>query len=367
MRSVQTLLLLLILSLGPARAEAAPTLKVLTLNVWHGLRSGESKKRFPGEDAERMEKRFNWQIEEIRRLDPDVLLLQEVNPNQKQARRYAAELGYDEIHKVMNCGIHLGKILKIPRNVNEGIAILARPKLKLHRVGKKRLSGNATCSATWGFQTKESRYALFGEITVEGRRVLLATTHLSSPPYVPSGFEQELNRLVQDGVVLEGQREEIVGILHRKRARNLGEVQKLLDQIERRRTRRASSRGVPPVILAGDFNTEPETESIATIEKELRNVATGPEFLTWDPVTNHVNYGIGSKRADPLPTFDIPEIRELLGPRLTTSRQIDFIFVSEALESVEATMVMDQERDGILPSDHFAILAVLRLVGPDGR
>ncbi len=152
MRSVRILLLFLILPLGPgarafssrsapARADAAPTLKVLTLNVWHGLRSGESKTRFPGEDA---------------------------------------ELGYDEIHKVASCGIHLGKILKIPRNVNEGIAILARAKLKLRRVGKKRLSGNASCSATWGFQTKESRYALFGEITVEGRRVLLATTHLPS-------------------------------------------------------------------------------------------------------------------------------------------------------------------------------------------
>jgi endonuclease/exonuclease/phosphatase family metal-dependent hydrolase len=361
-RSFRILLLLLLLGLpSPPGPAAAPTLRVLTFNVWHGLRSGESKTRFPGEEAERMERRFQWQIEEIRRLGPDVLLLQEVNPNQRQARRYAAELGYDEIHKVTSCGIHLGKLLKIPRNVNEGLAILARPQLGLQRVGSKRLSGDARCSATCGFQTKESRYVLFGEITFEGRPILLATTHLSSPPWVPPGFEEELDRLVRDGALREEQREEIVRVLERKRARNLTEVEKLLEQIDRRRTRRAGSHGPPPVILGGDFNTEPETEPIVAIEAELRNVATGPGFLTWDPVTNHVNYGIGSRRADPLPTFDMPEIRELLGPRRSTPRQIDFIFVSRALESVEATRAMDRERDGILPSDHFAVLAVLRL------
>jgi endonuclease/exonuclease/phosphatase family metal-dependent hydrolase len=78
-------------------------------------------------------------------------------------------------------------------------------------------------------------------------------------------------------------------------------------------------------------------------------------------VTNHVNYGIGTKRKDPVPTFDIQEIRDLIEPRRTIARQIDFIFVSDAFEPLEARMVMTRDRDGILPSDHFAILADLRL------
>ena len=111
----------------PSPAQEAETkLEVLTFNVWHGRRSGESRRRFPGEEVGRAERRFERQIEEIRRIDPDVLLLQEVNPNQRQARRYARALGYDEIHKVTSCGIHLGKLYKLPRNVNEGLAILAR-------------------------------------------------------------------------------------------------------------------------------------------------------------------------------------------------------------------------------------------------
>ena len=65
-----------------------------------------------------------------------------------------------------SCGIHLPPI-KIPTNVNDGLAILARPGLDLRRVHTKRLSGDAVCTATFGFQTKESRYALLGEINVE--------------------------------------------------------------------------------------------------------------------------------------------------------------------------------------------------------
>ena len=202
----------------PVAAQEAPgaTLDVMTFNVWHGLRSGESKKRFPGEDPDRAAKRFAWQIQKIQRLDPDVLLLQEVNPNQPQSQRYAEALGYDEIHKVTSCGLHLGGIYKIPENMNEGIAILAKPELGLRHVGNKRLSGDAMCSATWGFQTKESRYALFGEITVDGQRVLLTTTHLASPAFTPVDFDQQLEKMVQAGDLTTEQRDEILAVRDRK-------------------------------------------------------------------------------------------------------------------------------------------------------
>jgi endonuclease/exonuclease/phosphatase family metal-dependent hydrolase len=245
--------------------------------------------------------------------------------------------------------------------VNEGIAMLARPELGLRRVGKKRLSGNAVCSATWGLQTRESRYVLFGEITVGGRPVLLATAHLHSRPFVPPGFEEDLERLVDRGIVLPEQRDEIVGILERGRARILAEVEGLLQEIDRHRGKVGGRGELPPVVLGGDFNAEPGTPSIAAVERRLTNVATGPGFLTRDPVTNHVNHGIGAMRGDPVPTFDIEAIRDLIEPSKTTARQIDFIFVSEAFEILEADMVMTRDRDGILPSDHFAILAHLRL------
>ena len=298
-----TLLLLLVPagSADPTRAadtETEATLRVLTYNVWHGLRSGESNKRFPGEDPSDKESRVAAQIREIERLDPDLIFFQEVNPNQPEARKYAEALGYDEIHKVTSCGLHLGGLYKIPRNMNEGIAILARPELGLKRVGKKRLSGNATCTATYGFQTKESRYALFGEITVDGRSVLVATTHLSAPPFVLSDFEENLEDLVAEGTLDEAQREEILAQLERKRQRNLAEAEGLLAQIDKRRGDRGNPGRVRSVVFGGDFNTAPGTPAIEAITAAgYRSVTGGAELLTWNPVKNEANYSIGSKRA----------------------------------------------------------------------
>jgi endonuclease/exonuclease/phosphatase family metal-dependent hydrolase len=361
-RAVIVLVALVVGASGAKPVAQEPVrLHVLTFNVWHGLRSRESKTNFPGEDPERMERRFAWQIRLIQELDPDILFFQEVNPNQRQARKYARALEYDEIHKVTSCGFHLPPI-KIPRNVNDGLAILARPGLGLRRVQTKRLSGNAKCSATFGVQTKESSYVLLGQVTVEGRSVLLATTHLSSPPYMPPGFEAGLERLVADGVLTEPQRDEIVGVLERKHARNLSETHMLLSQIEKYLGKLSEDGRPVPVILGGDFNTEPETASIAAVvDSGLRMVAGDADYLTWDPVKNHENFAIGSRRGWPVPTFDLEEVEELLAPRRTTARQIDYLFVSEQGQVVSSEMTMNRDLDGMFPSDHFAISAVIEL------
>ena len=345
---------------GVAQSEDGPTLKVMTFNVWHGLRSGESRKNFPGEDAERATERFNWQIEEIKRLDPDVLLFQEVNKNQPQSRRYAEALGYDEIHKVTSCGLHLGAIYKIPKNVNEGIAILAKPQLGLKRVGKKRLSGNAMCSATWGFQTKESRYALFGSISVGGQAVLLVTTHLAALAFTPEDFDEQLQKLVENGELTAEQRDEIVAERDRKLNRNTTEVQNLLREIDRQRSRLAGSGTA--AILGGDFNAETDKPGISKVRASgFTEVADGPDFHTWNPVVNHENYSIGTRRHYSLPTFDNATVESMLDQRNDTPRQIDHLFISEGLEKISSEMVMNEPKDGIYPSDHFGILATVRL------
>jgi len=353
-----------LLSDQPARAQnpSGSTLQVMTFNVWHGLRSGESRKKFPGEDPVRAEKRFAWQIEEIQRLDPDVLLFQEVNPNQRQSRHYAEALGYDEIHKVTSCGLHLGAIYKIPKNVNDGIAILAKPELGLRRLGKKRLSGNAMCSATWGFQTKESRYALFGEITVGGQKVLLTTTHLASPAFTPANFDEQVESMVQNGELTTDQRDEIFAARDAKLTRNTMETQRLLQEMEKRREQLASGDASTPVILGGDFNAESDRPGIGKIEAAgFTQVAGGPDFLTWNPVINEENYTTGTRRHYSLPTFDNPQIEAMLDQRHDTPRQIDHLFVSPETKILSAEMVMNEAKDGIYPSDHFGIQATLSL------
>jgi len=353
------LLVACLLLTGTARAAEPESLRVLTLNAWHGLRSGESKTKFPGEAPERKQLRVEWQLQEIRRLEPDLVLLQEVNPNQREARKYAEALGYDEIHKVTSCGIHLPPI-KIPKNMNEGLAILARPGLALRRVGTKRLTGDAACTATYGFQTKESRYALFGELRIGDRRVLVATTHFSAPPNVDPGFEEAIAGLAAEGEIDAKQRDKILGLLARKRTRSQTEAERLVVQIDRHRRRLQGSGESVPVVLGGDLNVEPAAPAVKIIESAgLASAARGPGFLTWNPPRNDVNQGIGSRRSAPLPTFDRPAIEALFEAPGLRARQIDHLFASEGFHVREAEMVLDQERDGILPSDHFGILVVL--------
>ena len=55
------------------------------------------------------------------------------------------------------------------------------------------------------------------------------------------------------------------------------------------------------------------------------------------------------------------EIEAMLDQRHDTSRQIDHIFITQQIEVESAEMVMNQPKDGIYPSVHFAILSTLRL------
>lgn len=357
--AVAALLALLLAPASPPAAAGEPALRVASLNAWHGLRT-EGVWRFPGESRERSERRFALQVEELRRLDPDVVFLQEVNPSPRRSRRYARLLGMTEIHVVTSCGVHLGPI-KIPANMNEGLTILARPELGLRRVGLEVLSGRRRC---WGdhlgFQTKEARYALVGEISWLGRRVLLVDTHLHGAPWVAPDFEERLAELVARGVLTPDQRREILEELEGHRRRTLDEMERLLAVIERRA---GAAAGSPAVVLAGDLNSTPDSEVVRAAEGAgLRAAAASTAerpLVTWDPVRNADNYRIGAKLEPPLPTFGRVEVEELLKEREVTPRQIDWVFVSAAWGATACEVVFDQPRDGLFASDHFGLACEL--------
>ncbi len=350
--------------LAAAMADAAPaesgsqTVKVLSLNAWHGLRT-EGKFRFPGESRERSKRRLALQLDEIRALDPDLLLLQEVNPNPRRSRRYARELGYDQLHKVTSCGIHFGPF-KIPVNMNEGLTILARPELGLRKVGFVTLSGKNRCWGDYlGFQTAEARFVLLGEITLGGRRNLVGTTHLHAPPFVQPDFEERLDELVAAGKVTAAQQREILDELDRHRRWMEGEAEALAAAL-----REAAGGG--PVILGGDLNAEPDSGIVATVAGAgIVDVAAaarpGEPLYTYDPVRNAENNQIGAKKEWPLDDYGVPELAALYEARKTTLRRIDYVFASPGLEPAGAEVVLDRDRDGLFPSDHFGLLVELRL------
>ena len=90
--------------------------------------------------------------------------------------------------------------------------------------------------------------------------------------------------------------------------------------------------------------------------------ATGVEsFPTWDPILNEVNYQTGTKQSEPVPTFGISELVELLAPRRTIARQIDHLFYSPDFSSTSTSRALDRDLDGMFPSDHFGVLTTLRV------
>ncbi|HXV76177.1 MAG TPA: endonuclease/exonuclease/phosphatase family protein [Candidatus Polarisedimenticolaceae bacterium] len=351
----------LLLAASTRAAPREPTeIRVLTFNAWHGLR-GAPRLRLDGEDPRRKARRFDWQIEQIRRLDPDLLLLQEVNKNARETRRYADALAYDHINKVTNCGIHLPPV-KIPTNFNDGLAILARPGLGLRRVGHKRLSGDAICGESIGFQTRESRFVLFGEIRLGSRTVLVATTHLSAPPPLADPFFARLDRLVAQGRVAHEQRETIARRVDRARRRNLAEVETIVRALDGYRRPKETAGRYRHLVVGGDFNAEPDTAAIATLERAgLRDVSSDRGLLTWDPRRNRENQSIGRRRSPPVPTFGNPAIEALVGDGTGRPRQIDYIFVSSEFTAVSVELALERPLDGLYASDHFGVFSVLRL------
>ena len=86
-------------------------LRILTYNVLHGLKvHGWSVT--PGESAEARKARLQLQVRQLALAQPDVILLQEVNPLPEMAEAYVTALKqeglqYTEVHQVDACGIRL--------------------------------------------------------------------------------------------------------------------------------------------------------------------------------------------------------------------------------------------------------------------
>lgn len=130
----------ILITLGFSFAQDSK-LKVLTINVWSGLDYSGTFSFGEYETDERRELRFKALLEQIKKLDPDVILTQETNPIVRFSSRLAKELNFDEIHQVCNAGIKFGPF-GIPSNMKEGIAIFARKGLSLTEYDVWKLSGS---------------------------------------------------------------------------------------------------------------------------------------------------------------------------------------------------------------------------------
>lgn len=347
-------------SAGPGSRAAlptGPTLKVLTLNVWSGLDYIGTFSAGDYEPPGRRDARFAELVRRTRKLDPDVLLLQEVNPAGRFARRLASALGFDFVRDVYLGGIKIGP-LGIPTNLREGNAILARPSLKLKEIASWRHSGGFGFAGSFlSFHFDEIVGSEVARITIQGRPLHLVNVHLHASPSPDPGLEARFRALLDDGTQTEESFREGLDSWKAGIERRTAESRDLLGRI------RKLDPDVP-VIIAGDFNAPPETSEIAGFRDGGPFLDAGPAeaFATWDPARNpNIAFSAALRDARGKPRTGA----DLLGALDSAiPRRLDYVFLGRPFSAgdvLSAGIVLENGPGGIPPSDHFGILVEIDL------
>ncbi len=336
-------------------------LRVVTYNVWYGLDGHGLFKMGEYETKARREKRLKLLIAGLKRLKPDVIFLQEVNPVDWVTDRIKKALGYDAIFQLYNGGIKFFW-LGIPTNLSMGLTILAKKDLHLRSRGAGQISG------PWGlywpafcFHLSEARFILSGSIMVNGEEVYLFNTHThASLPRHRRVFE-EIDKWVKEGKIKAKDAPKLKEEVKKDWARRDKELEAIGDFI----VKKASGK---PFILGGDFNTTMFSDSMKKLVERLnltdafRTANPNDNGYTWDPINNpntkndaSFSFVNGDKKTG-------VDLLSAIYDR-TVPRRIDYIFLGGGLgvSNVDSSrIIFNTPVEGLFPSDHYGVMATLR-------
>ena len=124
MRSLGPWLIAAVVLGATARPAVGESFRVLTYNLWHGFwRTAEKEVvLLPSEPSTDRSRRYETQLVELTRLEPDVLLAQEVHPLPWRAGDLARALEHDSEHQLVSCGVRLLNI-GIPWLIRSGLVM----------------------------------------------------------------------------------------------------------------------------------------------------------------------------------------------------------------------------------------------------
>ena len=352
-------------------------IKLLTYNTLHGLEpSGLTVKA--GESKEARQARLDLQFRQLSAIQPDVMLLQEVNPLPEMAENYVAAmkdfgLHYKAVHQVDACGVRLAPGLAVVPGLNNGLAVLAKSPLQLRKVEGLKLSGGlGRCDDYMGFQTGELRYALIAEVENPntGRKLLTVSLHLHSGIERNAFFIQKLNEAVKDG---RGRREDveaIVAAMEQDQDRRLGEIRLLVKEVQQL----YAAGTYLGVLVGGDFNFEPDDPEYRELERAgLKDTyamaAPETEVYSLDPQRNVIaSHGLQEvpstlrEAIKRLPESQQQKILEGYQKGISQARRVDFLFLMRK-PSDDQTGCFRQELFGQSDasssapgSDHYGVL-----------
>ena len=360
--------------------------RVLTYNTLHGLEpSGMSVRA--GESRDARQARLDLQFRQLSSVQPDVILLQEVNPLPEMAEGYVAALErsglrYTEVHQVDACGLRITPGLAVVPGLNNGLVVLARSPLRLQKIKGLKLSGGpGGCHDFMGLQLNELRYALIAEVENPdtGRSFLVVNTHLHSGLERDAFFLRKIAEAQEQGRLRREDVGDLVAAFEQGQQRRLAEVRTLIDEVLRLRVARRSV----GVILGGDLNFEPGSPEYQEMERvglqDSYAIATGGGDLpSYDPEQNAIaGRGDGQvpdalrQAVAHLPAPAQQKIVDAYRKGVSQPRRIDFIFLmTDAAGGLQGCL--RQELFGrsttvaLEPgSDHYGIL-VTYLADPSG-
>ena len=354
-------------ALAAAAAPPPARLRVLTVNVWSGLDYEGFASFGEYEPRERRERRFAVLVGRIKALAPDVVFLQEANTTARFAARLARELGFTEIHQVVNGGIKLGP-LGVPSNFKEGIAILARPSLRLKRHDVWKLSGPFGLYGDFlTFHFDEAIFSLVGKVLVDETPIYLVDVHLIASAADDEALFARFRETPEGRALSPADFAAAVAETKSKSLRRLGEAAKLLADI---RELPAGS----PVIIAGDFNADPENPAVQAVLSAggmidtLAAAAAGmpggapAPIVTWDAGKNE-NIAFSSRPVNASGAAR-PPLGLLDAFDCGISRRLDYIVLDKSFRSedvVSSSVAVDAPEAGVHASDHYGVFAEIDL------
>jgi endonuclease/exonuclease/phosphatase family metal-dependent hydrolase len=353
----------------PAKSD---TFKVVTYNTLHGLEVSKLWVRNVEPDEERLA-RFKVRIQQLAETQPDVILLQEVNPLPDMAHQYVLALkerglDYAQVHQVDACGLRIAPGFALVPGLNNGLAILAKAPLRLHMVGSIKLSGPiGSCGDYIGFQLGEFRYALLAQVIAPGMEVpyLVATMHLHSGIERDAWMLHDLMKAHNEGLLHHY--DHLTAVLTMDQQRRKMELHALLDAIHQQQLHQQYA----GIIFGGDLNFEAGSPEYQELEEagftDSARLAIGmPMWNTYDPSKNV----LAARQEESLPpelvdaiaeetASDREEVLKLYRLAIARARRIDFLFST----SFMPTACLTQQVIGVsspmrsaFGSDHYGLL-----------
>jgi hypothetical protein len=337
-------------------------LRILEINVWSGLNYKGILKMGEYETAATREKRYQALCSQIKKLDPDIIGINEANKLPKYAERLAKDMGYAAFYHIGVGGVRLGAI-GLPWNLREGDAILTKKYLNPQYLGRKQLSGGYVGNwATFHFSDATQIIAI--KITFQDRPIFIFATHWHSSLSDDSNVLKKAQDLFNSGEITAKDYQTILEKIKEGVDERISESKKTVDFIK-------EIAGNQLYILMGDFNAESGSQEINDLKKfgmvdvfQISNPDSSG--FTWDPRTNlnfktyYLREHYSEKDSNAYNRF------ENLSDEIP--KRVDYIFLgpsflldNNSISLRSSKVVMKEVIHGVHTSDHYGVFAEIQI------